>query len=188
MQELTLDKKQEDSLFFTSDTHFGHANIIKYCSRPFSSADEMNDALISNWSSVVGPNDTVIHLGDFCLKSKNKLRDIRNHLNGNIYLIAGNHDDLDHLPRECFQGVFESGLILLCPPSGRRVVMCHYPIASWLKVPEYAHFYGHVHSGPNSPKPYLARKGSLDVGVDNCNYAPISFDKALYLCNRYTQL
>jgi calcineurin-like phosphoesterase family protein len=54
-------------VFFTSDTHFNHANIISYCSRPFSSADEMNREIIARWNAVVGPEDTVYHLGDFAM-------------------------------------------------------------------------------------------------------------------------
>jgi calcineurin-like phosphoesterase family protein len=53
-----------EKVFFTSDTHFGHANIIKYCGRPFASVEEMNRELIARWNAVVGPRDTVYHLGD----------------------------------------------------------------------------------------------------------------------------
>ena len=55
--------------FFTSDTHFGHANIIKYCNRPFSSLEEMNSTIIRNWNEMVKPEDTVFFLGDFCFKN-----------------------------------------------------------------------------------------------------------------------
>ena len=55
-----------DKVFFTSDTHFNHANIIKFCERPFGSIEEMNEALIANWNRVVGKDDIVFHLGDFC--------------------------------------------------------------------------------------------------------------------------
>ena len=57
-----------DKVFFTSDTHFNHTNIIQYCQRPFKSTDEMNEAMIDNWNSVVGEDDTVFHLGDFSLE------------------------------------------------------------------------------------------------------------------------
>lgn len=55
----------EQNIFFTSDTHFWHENIIKFCNRPFSSVEEMNDTIIENWNKVVGENDIVFHLGDF---------------------------------------------------------------------------------------------------------------------------
>ena len=53
------------NVYFTSDTHFQHGNIIKFCNRPYSNVEEMNNAIIENWNSVVGPNDIVFHLGDF---------------------------------------------------------------------------------------------------------------------------
>ena len=55
-----------DKVFFTSDTHFYHANIINFCKRPFANVETMNEALIENWNAVVGANDIVFHLGDFC--------------------------------------------------------------------------------------------------------------------------
>ncbi len=54
-----------NKVFFIGDTHFGHANIIKYCKRPFSSAQEMNEMLIKYWNETVEPSDTVYHVGDF---------------------------------------------------------------------------------------------------------------------------
>ena len=79
-------------MFFTSDTHFNHTNIIQYCQRPFKSTDEMNEAMIDNWNSIVGEDDTVFHLGDFCLGGAAEWNKILNRLNGRIYLILGNHD------------------------------------------------------------------------------------------------
>lgn len=57
--------------FFTSDTHFGHVNIILYCNRPFASVLEMNEQVIARWNDRVGPRDTVYHLGDFAMGLKN---------------------------------------------------------------------------------------------------------------------
>ena len=82
-------------IYVTSDTHFSHANIIKYCNRPYSSIEEMNQSLVENWNSVVNKNDLVIHLGDFAWGRT--IQSIKQHLdklNGNKILILGNHDSL----------------------------------------------------------------------------------------------
>lgn len=84
-------KFSPDSTFFTSDTHFGHENIIKFCKRPYQSVEEMNEALIENWNKVIGKNDTVFHLGDFALGGSTVWNNTLDRLNGKIYLIFGNH-------------------------------------------------------------------------------------------------
>ena len=73
-------------IYFTSDTHFGHANIIKYCKRPFANVDEMNIALVAAWNAKVKPEDTVYHLGDVTFKRL----DMVPLLNGTKILIRGN--------------------------------------------------------------------------------------------------
>lgn len=60
-------KFDPEHTFFTSDTHFGHANIINLCNRPFKDVNHMNNMLVENWNSVVSDDDTVFHLGDFAL-------------------------------------------------------------------------------------------------------------------------
>jgi calcineurin-like phosphoesterase family protein len=83
--------------FFTSDTHFGHENIIKYCKRPFANAKEMDKVLVQNWNKVVGPDDLVYHLGDFAVGG-GPAGPYLDQLNGKIILIHGNHDErIDHL-------------------------------------------------------------------------------------------
>lgn len=54
-------------IYFTSDLHLGHDNIIRFCNRPFSSVEEMNDRIIQNYNSIVHKNDLVYILGDFNL-------------------------------------------------------------------------------------------------------------------------
>lgn len=80
------------TIWFTSDTHFGHKNIIRYANRPFDDVTHMNEMLVHNWNSVVHPDDTVYHLGDVALGPiRESLAYIRR-LNGRKVLITGNHD------------------------------------------------------------------------------------------------
>jgi calcineurin-like phosphoesterase family protein len=79
--------------WWTSDTHFSHANIIRYSNRPFGSVDEMNRALISNWNERVAADDVVWHLGDLALGGN--IREqvaMTSKLNGRRRLVPGNHD------------------------------------------------------------------------------------------------
>ena len=85
-------KFNAEHTFFTSDTHFNHANIIRFCNRPFKDVEQMNEVMIANWNSVIGKDDTVFHLGDFCLGGAAEWTKILERLNGKIYLIMGNHD------------------------------------------------------------------------------------------------
>ena len=80
--------------WFTSDQHYNHGKVIEYCSRPFSSVDEMDDILIQNHNSVVKLNDVVIHAGDFTLlKNKEQIyRKYINKLNGKHIFLKGSHD------------------------------------------------------------------------------------------------
>ena len=78
-------------IFFTSDHHFYHTNIIKYCNRPFQSVEEMNEEMVKRWNSVVNPGDTVYYLGDFSL-AKRPVEVFVPRLNGEKHFIMGNHD------------------------------------------------------------------------------------------------
>ena len=82
----------EDKLFFTSDPHYGHENILKYCHRPFSSIEEHDEELIRLWNETVPEDGIVFILGDIGFCSETYLKTILNRLNGKIYWIIGNHD------------------------------------------------------------------------------------------------
>ena len=62
-----------ENTFFTSDTHFGHKNIIRFCKRPFETVDIMDPKLVDAWNSVVKKNSVVFHLGDFTFRQKTYL-------------------------------------------------------------------------------------------------------------------
>ncbi len=108
--------------WFTSDTHFGHANIIRYCGRPWATVEEMNEALIQNWNSVVAPEDTVWHLGDFAMGDRKRIPAIRERLHGRIHIVQGNHDYNKSLG--CFDEVHRTVVIEV---DGIHVELAHNP-------------------------------------------------------------
>lgn len=183
----TVDFKIKDAskVFFTSDTHFGHGNIIEFCNRPFKNAEEMDYKLIENWNKKVPHDGTVYHLGDFAWGGYEFWKKIRNQLNGNIILIKGNHDEKNMTPsaeQELFDYVtFQMKLEI----EGRKVYLNHNPFLCYggtYRDPKSLVYqlFGHVHSGPGAKGLDIERLGVLfptqyDVGVDNNNYEPISW-------------
>ena len=153
------------NVFFTADTHFGHANIIKLSKRPFASVEEMDEALIERWNARVGPEDRVYHLGDFCFKGSKKAARYLDRLDGRVTLIKGNHDTENTalLPR--WEGAHD---ILELRLEGERLALCHYPMLEWPGAFKRAlHLHGHTH-GRVSP-----HRRRADVGVDVWGYGPV---------------
>lgn len=159
-------------IFFTSDTHFGHDNIIRTCARPFANAADMDEALISRWNSVINPGDTVYHLGDFCYRNACGADRYVAELNGEIHLIAGNHDARTLAENaKMFASV---NVIREINAGGKHIVLCHYPMREWHGAWRGAwHLFGHVHGRLNE-QPHGF---SLDVGVDSHDFRPWSLDE-----------
>lgn len=181
--EKKIDRFAPDKVFFTSDTHFGHENIIKFCNRPFSSVEEMNKALIENWNSVVSDDDIVFHLGDFAFGGSNVWNNAMNALKGKIYLIKGNHEF--HNYREWYSKRFELVTSqMYIDIGGQKIYLNHFPFlcygGSYRNEPTWQLF-GHVHSGEGKSKGVDIKRLDVlfptqyDVGVDNNNYFPVSF-------------
>lgn len=157
--------------FFTSDTHFNHDNIIKFCNRPFKSVERMNEVLIKNWNARVKPEDTVIHLGDFCYKAKTKLnpQEIIDRLNGNIVFVKGNHDNNNGL---------NSRITSLVMEIGNRTVYCvHNPgdFNPHIRL----NLVGHVHENWRVTKRKRRKCILVNVGVDVWNYHPVTINEIL---------
>lgn len=162
------------SVYFTADTHFGHANIIKYCNRPFADVEEHDQELVRRWNLVVPPDGVVYHLGDFAFGSAQFAADIRRQLNGEIHFIRGNHDKA---AREANRGgaIFASEQDYLVLKGSPDIVMFHYPIYNWDKKHHGSwHLFGHVHNNPCNAE----RNGlCLNVGVDVCAFAPLTMEE-----------
>jgi calcineurin-like phosphoesterase family protein len=157
--------------WFTSDTHFCHANIIKHCNRPFTDEVEMNEVLIDNWNKCVKPGDQVYHLGDFCLASRDKAAYIKRRLNGYTHFIKGNHDDAAKQIKNMFVWYKDVADITI---HGQRIFLSHYAHRVWNKSHRGVwHLYGHSHGSlPDDPTSL-----SFDVGVDCHDFRPICYDE-----------
>ena len=188
-----LKNLKPDKVFFTSDTHFGHKAIMTYCKRPFSSVDEMNEKLVSNWNELVSDDCTVFHLGDFAFGGLPFWEDIRSRLRGHIILIKGNHDwrgNLQNLKRlETMFDVIELEIVINL--DGQPIILNHYPLLCYSGSYNNSIWalHGHVHQNPNSvglDTPRLIHRfpTQYDVGVDNNNYYPISYNQIKQIINK----
>lgn len=160
-------KYDADKVMFTADTHFGHANIIRFCDRPYKDVNHMDEMLLLNWNEVVGQDQVVFHLGDFSFKGKRNIPNLLNRLNGKVILIRGNHDhsgDLKH-----FDEVHDLAEVEV---ERQRIIMCHYAMKVWNHSFRGSwHIYGHSHGT-------LAKdwnRKTTDIGVDSWDYQPVSF-------------
>ena len=176
--------------WFTSDTHFGHANIIRYCDRPFADVEEMREALTDRWNSVVAPGDRVFVLGDFALGRIAETLTVLDDLHGAKHLLVGNHDrPFDPDPRRRsewtsrylaagFRSV-TNGTIGYSLLGEHPVLMGHFPYHGDSQDEDrYADqrpedtglpiVHGHVHTE------WRLNGRQLNVGVDRNDYTPIS--------------
>lgn len=168
------------AIFFTADTHFGHANVITYCSRPFSSCEEMNETLMEAWAKSLRPEDTIYHLGDVVFGSKEKGRTLLEQvkkLPGKKILIPGNHD-ARHL--DALRHVFTLAppLHTIHVPDGKKsrvtCILCHYPLLTWEGVFHGSiQLHGHVHGI------FPPTKQQADTGVDAWGFAPVRLETLL---------
>lgn len=173
--------------FFTSDLHFGHLNIIKYCNRPFADTDEMDEYLIRAWNETVSATDTVFVLGDVALGSIDKSLSRLGRLQGRKILVSGNHDRCwmyskrsdEWRERYLNEGFDEIHEEMVYDLAGEEVILSHFPYkgdsheverfpaarpedaGKWL-------FHGHVHDA------FAQRGRQVNVGVDVRNFRPIS--------------
>lgn len=172
-------------IYFISDTHFYHKNIIKYCNRPFNSVEEMNENLIKNWNEVILQDDTVYHLGDFALGNKELSLNIVSKLNGQKFLVLGNHDkwSIDDYENHGFK-VLKNAPIKLVE---YKLVLSHYPTPD-IQIPKgYINLHGHIHDKSlyNDFDKFEPCNYSLDkhinLSCDVTDFKPVSLKQILDL-------
>lgn len=170
-------------VFFTSDTHFWHANIIRHVGRPFGSVEEMNETIIRKWNKVVPKDGIVFHLGDVCMCNEDKLAIILSRLKGTIFLALGNHDKwmigrsiLNHFAGVDFEMQIKVG--------GQDIILNHFPfLIHGGRHTQAWQLFRHIHTSPrgsvilSEKRIRMLSPNQYDVGVDNNGFAPVSFEK-----------
>ena len=155
------------AVWFTADTHFGHAGALSLYRRPFASVAEMNAAMIARWNETVRPDDDVWHLGDFALRtSAPAAAAVLDALNGRKHLITGNNDPPEIASLPNWSSVQPYAEITI---EAHRLILCHYAFRTWNGMAKGAlNLHGHSH-GRLKPLPR-----QTDVGVDARDFRPIA--------------
>lgn len=196
MKKIHIKLEEGQKVFFTSDLHVGHRNVLVFCNRPFVDTKDMSENLIANWNRVVGENDIVFDLGDmFWFDSRHEVKKFVEKLNGTIYKIPGNHDmdcrKLFELCKTSKVEILDDNNVVWVERKGQKIVeiwLSHFPLATWPHwIQGSLNFFGHIHSGPltdnmvDIPEKDLTLKvgQQYDVGVDNNNYTPVELQQIL---------
>ena len=167
-------------IYFTSDLHFGHKNVLRMGNRPFADIEEMNAALITNWNRRVSDLDEVYILGDISLaKNWKVVYEFLRPLHGKKYLIKGNHEHYLR-DRKFLQHYFE--LITDYHElryNEKHFILSHYPFWEWNgKYRGSIHLYGHVHAGDSFfLQEYFGK--CYCVGVESNAYTPVSIEEII---------
>ena len=162
----------DDSTWIISDTHFFHANIGQYCSRP----NGWQDLIIENWNRFIQPGDTVFHLGDLTLGKKEDSEALIPRLNGMLYLLRGNHD---RRGKAFYQSL---GITLVKDPLSAeygynlKLVFSHCPIVPL--PPNLLNLHGHIH---NNPAPELGLR-HINMSIEVREYRPWRLGDVLVGC------
>lgn len=168
-----------NDIWFISDTHFKHANILKFTNydgdpvRPgFKDVDEMDEFMIQRWNDVVKPHDKIYHLGDVIFGKNETAADVLlGRLNGKKRLILGNHDN--YFPISLYAKHFEKILVQWRPST--EVIFSHYPLHIGVDDPKIKkNVHGHVHRTRNE----ISEK-HINISVEMTDYAPIHYDEVL---------
>ncbi|MBM7635912.1 MULTISPECIES: metallophosphoesterase [Streptococcus] len=170
-------------IYFIADTHFHHENVIKFCNRPFSTIEDMNQKLIDNWNQIVTDNDDVYILGDFLYRGNAKqANEILQSLKGRKFLIKGNHEhylDSPDFDQNLFEWIKDYHTLHY---QKRKFILFHYPILEWDSYFHNSiHLYGHVHNNRTDYFKQILGKRAINVGADMIDFTPISIEQILDL-------
>ena len=175
-------KLEHQNVWFTSDYHFCHANVIKYDGRPYKDVEEMNESLIENWNHYIGTDDVVFYLGDLSFdRSGKQTQEIVKRLNGKIHYILGNHDDEKDIRKlnrfETISDYVNLSILDEDTPRKRQgIMLMHYPILSWDKAHHGDwHLHGHCHQSLVKQNLEYYKRKVLDMGCNGWDYCPTHY-------------
>jgi len=161
-----------NNIWFTSDIHFGHKNVLIYDNRDFKDIYVHDNAIIDNWNSKIDDNDYVFFLGDFSLSNNGYTESILLRLNGIKHFIKGNHDKKPSIKLFEKYGTFLGEQKTVEIDKKHTVILNHFSMQSWdRKHLGTWHLFGHDHSGNLKP---IGK--SLNVAIHLNNYYPINFE------------
>ena len=166
-------------IFYTSDLHLGHANVIRFDKRPFADVEEMDQYIITRWNDRVSEDDTVYILGDICHRNSRDSSWYLKQLKGHKILILGNHDNpilKNKSACSCFDKVDKMMQVV---DEKRQITLCHYPIVEWNAYFHGSwHIYGHIHNKKEDTFKIMSQKEhALNAGCMINNYVPVTFDE-----------
>ena len=165
-------------IYFTADTHFGHANIIKMCERPFPDVETMNESMIAAWNERVRGNDTVYVVGDMFFRCPDP-ESILKRLKGKKRLIVGNHDSTWMSKVDMGRYFLSVDSFLETSDGAHALTLCHYPMVTWKHTIRSYMIHGHIHvdTGADFWPLLRCRENVLNAGVDVNGYRPVTFDE-----------
>jgi calcineurin-like phosphoesterase family protein len=186
------------TVWITSDTHYHHKNICRgvtnwrtqdgkipvSSTRDFRDLDEMDSTIVNNINAKVGPDDTLIHLGDVAFGGFEMVGQFLDRLVcKNIHLVLGNHDHHIQNDREGIQSRFLSVQNYLeANIEGENFILCHYPLQSWNGLNKgFIHLHGHVHLSAQNK---WGNGKRLDVGMDGNNMHPYKITEIVHMMDR----
>ncbi|MBU1315143.1 MAG: metallophosphoesterase [Alphaproteobacteria bacterium] len=157
-------------IYFTSDTHFGDARVLRIDRRPFANMVEHDAALIETWNDTIGPDDEVWHLGDvMSSRSTEDAELLLSRLNGRKHLVIGNNDPVPVTQAAAWASVQHYAEIRL---GDQLLVLCHYAFRTWNQMSKKSiNLHGHSH-GRLKPVPR-----QFDVGVDARRLRPVTLEE-----------
>lgn len=184
---IDLTQGKPRNVFFTSDFHLFHTNVLRFDNRPFTDVYEMHDVITNNWNSIVKPNDVVIYLGDLSFSRANDNATVEalvKKLNGTVHFILGNHDKFEQIKKlDRFASIQDYLELKIRYGTNEEMLFCcmHYPIYTWNKC-HYGSImlHGHCHMSLSGDEFHKTHR-IYDVGCNGYDYYPVPFNKFIEL-------